>query len=64
MKLAQRLGLAFLPPREAAWRHRQGHASLGHTLGAEGLSGASLQSSPVYTALSTRAAPGSMDEQD
>ncbi|KAK9846640.1 hypothetical protein WJX81_008203 [Elliptochloris bilobata] len=37
VKLAQRLGLAFLPPREAAWRYRRGTAALGHTLGTEAL---------------------------
>jgi hypothetical protein len=35
VKLIQRIGLVFLPPRVAAWRYHMGRASLHITLGGQ-----------------------------
>ncbi len=35
MKLIQRIGLVFLPPRVASWRYHMGQASLHITLGGQ-----------------------------
>ncbi len=37
MKLVQRIGLTFLPPKVASWRYQRGQASLHNTLHAPGM---------------------------